>query len=497
MMLEPISVSWAALAAPATLLVTAAVALLVGVVRRDDAAAGPLTLVGLAVAGSFVVRDLWAVRVGELAHAVAFDARWRIDAPSAVVALAIVIGAALSTLVLWDRRKADRLDQIEVHPLILLASGGAMVMAYADDVLVLLLGLEILSLAVYALSAWRTADRSSEEAGMKYFLLGAFASAILVYGMALTYGATGAFDYAGIAAGLQGAPGALGWLGATMIVAGLAFKVSLAPFHQWAPDVYTGAPMPVTTFMSVVVKAAAFAALVRIFHVAWPFALPSTYASLAVLVAVTLVVGNLGALMQGGVKRMLAYSAIAHAGYLGLAVLAAGIGSVGLSAVAWYALAYTFMNAGAFAVTSVVASAGETGARGRLADRFDAWRGLGRVDPGLASAMTLFMAGLAGFPLLAGFFGKVLVISAALEAGWTRLAVIAVLAAVVGVAYYFRLVYLMWFTRTTDDTATPSRSPATRVAIVMAAAGTVAMGLFPSAVYDLVHLSQTVVALVR
>ncbi len=381
MITPPTDLTLAPLAPALTLLITGAVALLVGVVRRDGRIGGVLALAGLAVAAVFAGLNLASARAEP---ASAFGLQWLLDPPSAALALVVLVGTFLAVLIGWDALAPAGMDHPEYYPLLLFAATGAMVMVHAGDFVVLLLGLEILSLSVYALSAWRTADRQSEEAGMKYFLLGAFASAVLTYGIALVYGATGAFGYAGVAAAMADGTGVLGLLGGALVLAGLGFKVSFAPFHQWAPDVYTGAPTPVTAFMSVVVKAAAFGALVRVFATAWPDAMPALDTMLAVLVALTLLVGNFGALLQSGVKRMLAYSAVAHAGYLGLAVLAAGAGTLAQEAIAWYLAAYTVMNAGAFAVLSQVAGNDPRG------DRFPAYarpdRGLG--GPGTPPART-------------------------------------------------------------------------------------------------------------
>lgn len=472
--------------APAlALLVAAATALILGTVRADARQGGAVALLGLVASAVFAVRNL----VDPGAHGATFGVQWVVDGPSAGLTLAILVGTFLAVLLSWDAPVARVGDRPEFYPLVLLAAAGGVAMVHAGDFVVLLLGLEILSLSVYALSAWRTGVREGEEAGMKYFLLGAFASAILIYGVALTYGATGAFDFGAIGTALAaGAPGPLALLGGAFVLVGLGFKVAFAPFHQWAPDVYTGAPTPVTAFMSVVVKVAAFGALLRVARDAWPATVPSLDLMLAVLVALTLVVGNLGALLQSGAKRMLGYSAVAHAGYLGLAVLAAGQGAASPTTVVWYLLAYTFMNLGAFAVTHLVMHDDPQG------DRIEAWQGLGARKPGLAVAMTLFLFSLAGFPPLAGFFGKALAVRAAFEAGWSALAVLALLAAVVAVVYYTRFVFAMWFARA-PRAGEVAASDAARWAIGLAAAGTVAMGLFPDVWYALVEGAGVVAAL--
>ena len=361
-------------------------------------------------------------------------------------------------------------------------------MAAAGDLITLLLGLEITSLAVYVLSAWRQGARESEEAGMKYFLLGAFASAVLVYGIALTYGASGSFIYGGIAAALS-APGfpslILATLGGLLVLAGLAFKASLVPFHQWAPDAYTGAPTSVTTFMSVVVKTAAFAALLRVAATFLPELAPLVQEALVWIVGLTMLIGNLAAYVQRGVKRMLAYSAVAHAGYLGLAVLAVDAG--GLQAAIWYLLAYTLMTAGAFAVLTLLGDRLDHG------DDLERFAGLSRTRPLLAAAMAIFMLSLAGIPPLAGFAGKVMVFGAALEAGYFTLAVVGILTSVVAAAYYFRVIAFMYF-REPAYGAQRYRSAFTSAAVAVAAIGTVLLGLFPGWWYGMLEVGARAVA---
>lgn len=476
----PLDLDWSVLASTAVVFATAAFTLLFGLFQRDGRATAGLALLGLATAAMFELNVLQTNRLGQSAGS-AFGLQWWADGPAVTLHFAILIGTALAVLVSWDYLARADLDRSEYYPLLLLSAGGAMVLTSAGDLVVLLLGLEIMSLPVYVLSAWRRGAHASEEAGMKYFLLGAFGSAFLIYGIALTYGAGGAFRFDALAAaftadGFASAPLAL--VGGLLVLGGLGFKAALAPFHQWAPDAYYGAPTPVTGFMSVVVKTAAFAALLRVVATVYPAVQPQLHLALAVLVALTLIIGNFAALVQSSVKRMLAYSAVAHAGYLGLGVLAVDAG--GIDAVAWYLLAYTLMTGGAFAVLTLVADADDRG------DEIERFAGLGRRRPYLALAMTLFLLSLAGLPPLAGFAGKVLVFGAALEAGWTSLAVLAIVTSVVAVAYYFRVVAAMWFR---DRTSGPveARSAATSWAVGVAAAVTLLLGLFPGGPYGLIE----------
>ena len=481
-----LDLNWAVLLPPLSLLLTASLTLLFALFQRDGRMTAGLALLGLATSAMFNLVLFMNSRLGELQTA--FGLRYLADHPALAFNFVILIGTTLAVIMSYDYLERSGLDHPEYYPLLLLAATGAMVMTAAGDLITLLLGLEIMSLAVYVLSAWRQGAHESEEAGMKYFLLGAFASAFLIYGIALTYGATGALVYVDIAAALA-ADGftqmTLATLGALLLLGGLAFKVALAPFHQWAPDVYTGAPTPVTAFMSVVVKAAAFAALLRVFAVVFPGVLPLLEVAFAIMVALTLVVANLAALLQQGVKRMLAYSAVAHAGYLGLAVLAAG--SVGVRAAAWYLLAYAFMNLGAFAVLMLLTDRSDQG------DDLERFAGLGRSRPGLALMMTLFLLSLAGIPPLAGFTAKILVFQAAIEAGWLWLALLGIATSVVAVVYYLRVVTFMYF-REPEHEPAPLRSRAASLVVLIAALGTVLLGIFPGWWYGALQVGRTLLA---
>lgn len=473
-----LDIDWAHLAPALALLGTATIGLLLALFQRDSRLTAAVSLLGLATSFAFNL----SLFLGDAGSGASFGLRYLADVPALAFNFVVIVGTALAVLVSYDQVGRMEMDHPEYYPLVLLSALGAMVMAAAGDLVTLLLGLEVLSLPVYVLSAWRTGARQSEEAGMKYFLLGAFGSAILVYGAALLYGASGSFVYADVVAALAGGgPLTLATLGAALVLAGLGFKAALVPFHQWAPDVYTGAPTPVVTYMSVVVKAAAFAALVRIAATVAPEVAPWLQTALAVSVAATLLVGNLAALVQRGVKRMLAYSAVAHAGYVGLAVLAPGHG--GLEAAVWYLTAYTLMNAGAFAVLSLVVDKNDQG------DDIERFAGLGQTRPGLALALTVFLLSLGGIPPLAGFAGKVMVFSAAVEAGYLWLALLGIVTSVVALVYYFRVVAAMYFRR--PEYASPSfRSSATDVAIAAALAGTVLLGILPGWWHDAIRGAQ-------
>ncbi|HWG85317.1 MAG TPA: NADH-quinone oxidoreductase subunit N, partial [Deinococcales bacterium] len=331
------------------------------------------------------------------------------------------------------------------------------------------------SLAVYVLSGFQRRN-ASEEAGMKYFLLGSLASAILIYGIATVFGATGSFNLANIRAaigseGFSNLP--LAGLGSLLILAGFAFKVSWAPLHQWTPDVYSGAPTLVTQYMSVGIKAAAFAGLLRAFGVAFPeltaWTLPTQ-----VLIAVTMLVGNLAALRQQSLKRMLAYSSVAQAGYIGLAVLANP--AQGWPAALYYLAAYTLMNAGAFAVLYLLS-------RSEAGPTIDSLAGLGARQPWLAAALAVFMLSLAGIPPLAGFMGKYLVLAAAAREGYYGLVVLAAITSAMSLYYYLRPVAVAFF-RNSDHAITVRRGTGSRIVVALGVAGVLVLGVLPNLAYS-------------
>ncbi len=398
-------------------------------------------------------------------------------------ALLLIAGAGLSILLSWDYLKREDISQGEFYVLILLAVAGMMLLAASADLLMVFLSLETLSLALYILAGFARGRRSSEEAALKYFLLGAFASAFLLYGIALLYGATGSTGLADIGSYLATRSllvNPLVLAGIVLVLIGFGFKLALVPFQMWTPDVYQGAPTPVTAFMAVGTKAAAFAALLRLTVVALPAMAANWVPVLAILAVLTMTIGNLVAIVQRNIKRMLAYSSIAHAGYILIAIIASGF--EGLASALFYLVAYTFMNVGAFAVV-IALERKEEGLE--LSD----YAGLAARSPLLAAAMSLFMLSLAGFPPTAGFFAKFYVFSSAVQAGYTWLAVVGVLNSLVGVVYYVGVIVYMWMR---EPGAAPVRlnlSPALVLALVLAAWGTLQLGLLPSPVLDLARQS--------
>jgi NADH-quinone oxidoreductase subunit N len=369
----------------------------------------------------------------------------------------------------------------EFYALVLFAAAGMMMVVHATNFVSLLIGIETMSLAAYVLTGcWRRSLRSSEGA-IKYFLMGAFATGFLVYGMALVYGTTGGeLSYAGIAGKVgTAAKTPLFYLGEYFILIALAFKVAAVPFHMWAPDAYEGAPTPVTGFMAAGVKAAAFGGIVRLLGEAFSNPLlvfdNAGWASiLSVLAAVTMTLGNLAALRQENVKRLLAYSSIAHAGYLLIGVVAAGLGVASAKpAVLFYLVGYTFTTLGAFGVVAWIGN--------RQDERLlvDDWAGLGAARPAVALAMTIFLLSLGGVPPTGGFFGKFYIFKAAMESPQlTWLVVVGVLNSVVSVYYYLRIAVAMYF----KDAARPLASTdgaSMRAGLIITAIAVVLLGVFP------------------
>ena len=366
----------------------------------------------------------------------------------------------------------------EYYALILFATVGMMLMAAGTDLIVIFLGLETMSMAVYVLAGILRQQARSNEAALKYFLLGAFASGFLLYGIALIYGATGSVQLDKIASHIStqvhdGNVSLLLLAGIALLIVGFGFKVAAVPFHAWTPDVYEGAPTTITAFMAVGVKAAAFASFARIFMSAFGAVQEQWQWLLWVLAVVTMIVGNVTALVQNNVKRMLAYSSIAHAGYLLVAMVAGG--ETGGAALMYYLVAYGLMNMGAFAVVVAV------GHKGAANEEFDDYAGLGFRYPGLALAMTIFMLSLTGIPPLVGFTGKFYVFSAAVKSGFIWLAVIGVLNSVVSAYYYIRVIVTMYMYDGEKQIVPLSSRPALASAIGIAALATILVGVFPAA----------------
>ncbi len=388
----------------------------------------------------------------------------------------IVLGAvALGLLFSFDYLDREELNIGEYYFLFLMAAVGMMLLAGSRDLIVVFVGLELMSLSVYVLTGMNRRDPRSAEAALKYFLMGAFASGFLLYGIALIFGAAGSTNLALVTSEVARGVGDRNFLllaGVTLLAVGFAFKISAVPFHMWTPDVYEGAPTPVTGYMAAGVKAAAFAAIIRLVTVELEPAMPVWQAIMWWLAVLTMLVPNLIALAQDDVKRMLAYSSIAHGGYLLVGVVAAN--SLGRSATVFYLAVYAVMTLGAFAIVYVVAGKGDQ--RGTLAD----YRGLGWRRPFLGAIFGIFLLSLAGFPPTGGFIGKLYLLRAAVDAGETFLAVTLVLMSFVSYYYYLRVIWKMYFEVAPEDApiiAAPGA--AYRLAAVISAAVVVAAGLFP------------------
>jgi NADH-quinone oxidoreductase subunit N len=408
----------------------------------------------------------------------------------------ICIGGAASALLAGAYLPEHGLDRGEFYPLLMFSAVGAMMLAGAGDLLSLFIGLETMSLGVYAMTGFRRGSRRSTEAALKYFLLGSFAAAILLYGGALLYGATGHTDLAGIGQSVaaKAASGGTGLpliiVGLMLVLVGLAFKVSAVPFHMWTPDAYEGAPTPATAFMAVAVKSAAFAIMLRVLllsfgddaSASWGAGWPPVVAGLAVL---TMTVANLIAGRQESVKRMLAYSSIAHAGYVLIGVVATIRQSnhEAEASVLFYLLAYTASTAGAFG--SLVLC----GRRGAEATSYEDLAGLGRRHPGVALPFALFLLSLAGIPPTAGFFGKFYIFRAAIFSGggFYWLAVIGLLNSVVGAYYYLRVIVYMYMREPAPgaQVAMPMRSGYVAFALLACALLVLALGVFPGSSLEL------------
>lgn len=449
----------------------------------DPSFTGTADLGWLALAGVLLaaVANAWLYGVSEVGR----TSMIAVDGYRLFANWIFLIAAGLSILISFAYVYRQRLQAGEFYGLILFSTAGMMFMAGARDLIVIFLGLEVMSIAVYALTAFNRRDRKSAEAGLKYFLLGAFSTGFFLYGIALVYGATGSTNIAAI--GQSVATGAasptLTTVGIAFLTIGFGFKVSAVPFHMWTPDVYEGAPAPVTAFMSAAVKTAAFVAFLRVFIVAFDAAYDSWYPILWWLSAVTMVAANLMALVQSNVKRMLAYSSVAHAGYLLVAVTAAN--EIAAAGLLFYLLVYTFMNIGAFAIVIGVAHQAEE----RL--QVEDYAGFGWAQPWLGVLLTVFLLSLAGFPGTGGFMGKIYLLQGAADAQLWYLSVVLVLTTIASYWYYLRVAWFMWMkNETSDDQHGLVITPfPTRIALVVSACAVIYLGFFPGAALEFARAS--------
>lgn len=474
-------IDWLALAPFNVVCATGVVALIVEMLRprRNNNLVVGVTLAGLALAAWFVLVQM------DSPTGVSFAGMVLNDRLGQWLHLTMIAGCALCVLFSEPYLREKGIAFAEFYPLALWSLGGGMLMVATTDLLVQFLGLEMLSIALYCLAGLSRKEAKSEESAMKYFLLGAFASAFLLLGIALIYGATGSVNLVDLARIPEGAP-PYAAVGVTLLLVGIGFKMALVPFHQWTPDVYQGAPTNVTAFMAAVSKVAAVGALVRVlWHVA---ALQSLwFPMLWALAIATMTVGNLAALVQKDVKRTLAYSSIAHAGYLLVGVLAAvrAPEKVTLDATVFYLVSYTLMTVGAFAVVSLTAVGGKEGTR------FQDVRGLWRRAPWAAGCLVVFLCSLIGIPVTGGFFGKLLIFQGALDAGLTALAVVLAVNSAVSAFYYLGILQAAFVA---DDGGVPAQSAkpsaGLNTACALCLAGVIATGLFAGRFIDSLRMFE-------
>ena len=462
-------VNWASIGPELILIGTAAMVIFLDLLikgeRKDSL--GYFTVLGMALALVFG----W-VEGGGVTKA--FGGMIIVDGFTQFLTVLIVGVAILVTLMSIQALREGGMDAGGYHILVLLSTVGMLLMVKGLDLVIIFLGLETLSIAIYVLAGYRKWVQQSAEAAFKYFLLGAFAAAFLLYGIALLYGATGTTSLEGIAQyiaakGLNAHPLLL--LGVGLLLVGLGFKLALVPFHSWTPDVYEGAPTAITAFMAVGVKAAAFAAFVRIFGGALPLIEFQWKDVLWVMAVITMTVGNVVALSQTNIKRMLAYSSIAHAGYILVGIIAGG--NLGWSAVLYYLGAYAFMNLGAFGIVLFYGQKEETNVE--IAD----YAGMGFRYPLLGAAMAIFLFSLAGIPPLVGFMGKFYIFSAAIKSGYIWLTIIGVMNSLVSVFYYFRVTVIMYMKEPIKEVVLEYTLPIT-IVLIITLAGTIQMGIAPT-----------------
>ena len=495
------TIDFAGLSPLIALLGGATVVLLVGLLRPRPVREVGVPFLALVALAATLGLTIWQWDGGERLDLV--EGALRLDELThALTALFVIAG--IGCVLLSYRHVAPReAAHGEYHALLLTAIAGMVLLVGAQNLVTLFLGLELLSIPLYVLCAVETRRAGSLESGLKYLVIGSVGSATLLFGLAFLYGATGTTDFAGIARALSGTglvDDALLLTGIGLTTVGLAFKASVAPFHQWTPDVYEGAPTPVTAFMAVATKAAALGITIRLFDVALLDAHEDWAPVLAVLATVTIIVGNVGALGQSSLKRILAYSSVAQSGYMLAGVVVAT--EFGVQATVFYLAVYLPMNLAAFAV--IIARERET-AHG---DSVEALAGLGATRPELAWPMTLAMLGLAGLPATAGFTGKFVLIDAAVDGGYTWLGIVIVVGSMISLAYYLRVVAAMWMREAPAGAeprsaagavsagarpalaggapeAAPRRSPPELVVVaVVCAAATLAGGIYPSPLLD-------------
>jgi NADH-quinone oxidoreductase subunit N len=475
-------IDWEALSPLVALTAGLCVVLMVGLLRPRfvrQQIVPFLTLVALGVTAGLCIWK-WDSRVDVVSRSLA------IDNLTLTLTLVFVVAAAGAVLLSWRSGAAVEAGEGEYYALLLSSVLGMVVLVAAENLVAVFLGFELLSIPLYVLCATHMRREHSLESGLKYLIIGSVGSATLLYGLALVYGATGSTDFSTIASASGDlSDDVLLLTGVALIIAGLAFKASVAPFHQWTPDVYEGAPTPITAFMAVATKAAALGVFLRLFDVAL-IDLQETWApALAVLATTTIVVGNVGAIGQSSLKRMLAYSSVAQAGYMLAGVVVST--QLGARATVFYVMVYALMNLAAFAV--IVARERETG----LGDDISSLYGVGAERPVLAWPMTIAMLALAGLPGTAGFFGKIYLIDATVDNGYGWLGVVIVIGSAISLAYYLRVIAAVWMRSPSEAVARPPLTPGGRPAI---AGGSVEADVAPPPPRRLMQVEVLIVAVV-
>jgi NADH-quinone oxidoreductase subunit N len=488
------SIDWAGLSPLLALLGGATLVLMFGLVRARVAREILVPLLAIASFGAAIGLGVW--QLGERSNLIA--GAMRLDELTVVLTFVFCAGGIGAVLLSWRSIAVREASHGEFYALVLTSAAGMFVLVAAQNLVTLFLGLELLSIPLYVLCATEMRRSSSLESGLKYLIIGSVGSATLLYGLAFVYGATGATDYAAIANKVGGVSSdALLLTGIALTVAGMGFKASVAPFHQWTPDVYEGAPTPITAFMAVATKAAALGVMLRFFDVALIDVQGDWGPALAALAAITIVVGNVGAIGQSSLKRLMAWSSVAQAGYMLAGVVVST--RLGLQATVFYLAVYLFMNMAAFGV--IVARERAT----PFGDDIRSVMGLGADQPLLAAAMTLAMLGLAGIPATAGFIGKFYLIDAAVSGDYTWLGVVIVIGSMVSLAYYLRVIAAMWMQAPATLEAPPVAPATGRPALaggdavadapraqpevwlvtIVFAAATLFFGVIPSPLFDL------------
>ncbi len=448
--------------------------------RGASWAMGTMSLIGILVA-AVSTWQLWGAWRANGSMETAFG-MVHVDGFGLAFSFILLVIGALTILASMRFLERERADHGEFYALMLLALAGMLVMVNTTHLMMVLIGLEVFSVCLYVLCGLTRSRVASIESSLKYFLLGAFSSGFMIYGLALLYGATGSLRMEVIAEVAGGEPSTLMWFGMGLVLIGLAFKIAAVPFHFWVPDVYQGAPTNVTAFMAAATKTVAFAALLRFLPGAFGEQTAVWMPLITWLAILTMTVANLVALAQTNIKRLLAFSSISHAGYLMIALVSRP--DRGVAAIVFYLVAYAFMTVGAFVVASAV---GRGDAESESGYDLRSWQGLGWRRPGLAVAMTIFMFSLAGIPPTAGFFGKYIIFQAAVDSGLYLLVIVGVINAVIGTYYYLRVIVTMWMRDPETEELPLPVSPATALVLIVAVVGVFYFGLAPGPILDVVQ----------